>query len=140
MSAPASSSGLDGNDVLYHIIRHQRALISPVDIAGWLGCSERHIYNLAEEGELEKHTLGAEGRAVRVTRRSLISFLLRTANYKPADESAYESIIGLLVNDLSDLAVHRLALRCSKVLSSREHSRRLHAGGGKPQSDQLPLG
>ncbi len=132
----------DGDDIFAHIVRHGRALIAPVEIAGWLNVTDRHIRNLADEGVLEKHTLGAMGKTLRITRRSLICFLLRSANYKPGDEEQYLILIKLLMTDLSDLGLKKVEWNCHQFLAAREHTRAFHRSKLAPPTDlppELPL-
>ncbi len=64
-------------------------------------------------------------RAMRITRRSLLLYLLKTANYKPRDEDAYLIVLTLLLEDLGDLSVKRAQHACTQLLQKREHTRRV---------------
>lgn len=133
-----------GEDVFTHIIRSQRALWAPVEIAGLLNVSRHTVYLLIDDGELECHRLGtkpaddeAARRSIRITRRSIIAYLLRSANYKPKDEAQILALIASLLGDLSDLGLKHAQYAATDLLQKREHARQTRAAKATGQPGLL---
>lgn len=61
-------------------------LMRPDQVAGLLGFDRSYVYDLVLEGLLEAHRKpGCDKSHLRITRRSVVAYLARTALYKPDD-------------------------------------------------------
>lgn len=62
-----------------------RELLRVDEVATRLGVSKAYVYDLLDSGELESHRRGLRGSTMLVTRRSVVAWLARTADYVPDD-------------------------------------------------------
>lgn len=123
-------------DALSHIMRDKRRWWSVADLAEALGLSQNHIYGLIGSCDLEAHSFGKrkEGHAprdhgdlfptarrsgTRITRRSVIAFLIASAEY---DLTAEDLTTGIarVIRDLPDAAIQALARHCAETLALRK--------------------
>lgn len=94
MTAAPAPADPAAADAFAHLLSHGRPMVTLDELAAAIGCSRKKARSLADAGEVEVHDFGCgEGRATtarhahayRITRRSVLLYLLRTADYEPAD-------------------------------------------------------
>lgn len=126
------------DSMLAHILRINRPLLRVSEVAEILTLGVSTVYELIEAGRIESHdltgevkpasqldlfgnsaaTIAARRAAVRVTRRSVVAFLLRTASYE-LDAPAVVQVIARLLGDLPITALEAIASRATQVAAAR---------------------
>ncbi len=143
MSTPQT---LHSDDLLAHIMRIKRPLLRVSEVADILTLGTTSVYELIEQGDLEAHDMMGEGSraaastaqpggdlfgfreperdatsrryAVRITRRSVITHLLRTTGYSLTAEATV-TVLARLMGDLPSSALEAIASRAAAIASAR---------------------
>jgi hypothetical protein len=123
---------------LWHVLRDKRKLWTVFDLAEELTVTPNHVYELIGSGDLEAHYFGKRRKGygsengndlfpvkpdrragTRITRRSVIAYLIRSADY---DLSAEEltTATAAIIGDLPTAAVKALGDHCASVLARRD--------------------
>lgn len=143
MNPPAQTAAVAFDESLVAHLRlmPKRPLLRVMEVAQLLDVSRQQIYELLDSGELEEHRmtrrravstslfgegLNAQGKIAeeqrracsRITRRSVVMYLARSAHY---DLSAHEHIaaIGQVLRDLPNDALEAVRAECSRQLALR---------------------
>ena len=138
--AAAAAAQLDHSLVAHLLQIPGKRLLRVAEVAALLDYSMSLIYNLLEEGELEAHyrlpksqqkglfgeVLDAKGklsevelrRCTRITRRSVVSYLARSARYDLTAEEII-SVIGNLLPHLPNRGLEVTRAKCAQILATR---------------------
>jgi excisionase family DNA binding protein len=106
-------------DKFNHLLSYSKALLRVDEAADTLGFKRNCIYSLLLEGKLEAHVSEREspnGRRYRVTRRSVLAHLARTAQYDPDD---FLDVLELLIETLSGPQIDRLMVRAQRIRQTK---------------------
>lgn len=128
------------DDLLAHILRIKRPLLTSSEVVDALGISLSTLYDMIDAGELESHDMrrrqqetdllgtpikpeagslaNRTRRTFKVTRRSVIAHIIGTANYDLGAETIVQ-VIGKLLPDLPSTALDAVAKRASTIIAAR---------------------
>lgn len=135
MNPPAPNA----DTVIAHIVRLNRPLLTAGEVAEALRLSKGTVYALFREGELKGSDYGrGTDKAwsnVRISRRSLAEYALKTSTEEPEDITSLVELIKQLLTDLPDRDVMKIGHATMRVIQDRAQAARLNA----PQPAELEL-
>lgn len=104
-------------DKFQFLLLYTKPLLRPDEAADCLDLSRNHIYSLILEGKLEAHADNERERLTyRITRRSVLARLAKTAQYEPDD---FLDVIESLIKTLSASQINRFAVRFERIRQSK---------------------
>ena len=113
MKTAATKPQAKPGDKFEFLLPYAKALLRPDEAADCLGFERNFIYALILEGKLEAHADADKDRpSYRVTRRSVLARLAKTAQYEP-DE--FLDVLETLAKTLSATQINRLIVRLQRV-------------------------
>jgi hypothetical protein len=100
-------------DKFEFLLPYAKALLRPDEASDCLDLSRNHIYSLILEGKLEAHADSERERLTyRITRRSVLARLAKTAQYEPDD---FLEVLETLIKTLSASQIDRLIVRAQRI-------------------------
>ena|SRR5581483_1411552 len=104
-------------DKFEFLLPYEKPLLRPDEAAECLRFERNHIYTLMLEGKLESHSDDDRERPThRITRRSVLARLAKTAKYEPDD---FLDVIESLIKTLSRSQIDRLIVRAQRIRETK---------------------
>jgi excisionase family DNA binding protein len=99
-------------DKFEYLLPYAKSLLRPDEAADVIGFERNKIYTLILEGKLEAHAEERDRPSYRVTRRSVLAYLAKTAQYEPDD---FLDVIEVLIKTLSGKQIDQLVVRARRI-------------------------